>query len=36
MSDNVYQVIPKRFLQSEDDARAFREIFERKIARRVT
>jgi hypothetical protein len=34
MSDNMYQVIPKRFLESESEVRTFREILQRNVARR--
>jgi hypothetical protein len=34
MSDNMYQVIPKRFLESESEIKTFREILQRNVARR--
>jgi len=34
MSDNLYQVVPKRFLGSESDVNAFRELLRSKVARR--
>lgn len=35
MSDQLYQVMPKRFFSSESDVDAFRELLSRKIQRRV-
>jgi len=34
MSDNLYQVMPKRFLGSDTEVGAFRELLQRKVARR--
>ena len=35
MSDNLYQVVPKRFFASDSDLRAFRELVGKRIARRA-
>jgi hypothetical protein len=35
MSDSLYQLLPKRFLQSETEVAAFREMLQRNVARRV-
>lgn len=35
LSDNLYQMIPKRFFESEDDLKAFREVIGKNIPRRA-